>query len=79
MRVLIIVLTVTLAACASRPTLEELEDEAMVSGDWSAVERREEIQGDLRGESAKRCPARHTVVCEQMGASEECECVPQRW
>jgi len=79
MRILLLVLTVTLAACASKPTLEELEDEAMVSGDWSAVERREEIQKDLRGESAQRCPDKHTVVCEQMGGSEDCECVSPRW
>lgn len=79
MRILILVLIVTLAACASKPTLEELEDEAMISGDWSEVERREEIQKGLRGKSAQRCPDKHTVVCEQLGASESCECVPPRW
>ena len=78
MRMIILVLTVTLAACASEPTLEELEDQAMVSGDWSAVERREEIQKDLRGASDQRCPDRQVVYCEQMGASEKCACVGPR-
>ena len=78
MRKILLVFIVILAACASEPSLEELEDQAMVSGDWSAVERREQIQKDLRGESAQRCPDRHTIVCEQMGASEKCTCVPSR-
>jgi hypothetical protein len=29
--------------CASRPSLEALEDEAIHTGDWMAVEQREEI------------------------------------
>lgn len=49
--------------CAPRPTLEQLENEAMVTGDWTAVEKREERikawleaagPGCLRGE-IKRC------------------------
>jgi hypothetical protein len=79
MRIIVLVLTVTLAACASEPSLEELEDQAMVSGDWSAVERREEIQRDLRGKSAQSCPDKHTMVCEQTGANDKCTCIPPRW
>jgi hypothetical protein len=34
-------LLLVLFACAPVPTLEELEDEAMLTGDWSKVEARE--------------------------------------
>ena len=67
-----------LAACASRPSMEELEDQAMASGDWSAVEAREETYERQRGESAQVCPDRHTMVCRQSGASEKCGCAPPR-
>ena len=41
MRITVLLLMLFLAACASRPSMEELEDQAMASGDWSAVEARE--------------------------------------
>ncbi|MGI9200894.1 MAG: hypothetical protein ACR2QL_07535 [Woeseiaceae bacterium] len=76
MRITIILLTLILAACASRPSIEELEDQAMVSGDWSAVEAREKAYERQRGESALVCPVRYTKVCHQSGADDKCSCVP---
>jgi hypothetical protein len=78
MRIAILLLTLFLAACASRPSMQELEDQAMASGDWSAVEAREETYERQRGESALVCPDRHTMVCRQSGASEKCGCAPPR-
>jgi len=34
---------VIVVGCAQRPTLDQLEDEALATGEWTAVERREEI------------------------------------
>lgn len=56
--------------------MEELEDQAMASGDWSAVEAREATYKRQRGESALVCPERHTKVCRQTGAEDKCACVP---
>ena len=42
--VLAFVCVMVLGGCGAYPTLEELEDEAMRTGDWSLVERREERQ-----------------------------------
>jgi len=76
MRGVILFTVFLLSACAPQPTIEELEDQAMASGDWSAVERREEMYKRQRGESAQVCPIRHTKVCNQSGALDRCACVP---
>lgn len=52
-----------LAGCAStRPTLEELEDEALHTGDWSEVEKRE---GQILHEKRRQ---QMTEACRQQGA-----------
>ncbi|MCH7538407.1 MAG: hypothetical protein IID57_11200, partial [Proteobacteria bacterium] len=37
----ILVLLLMLGGCAVVPTLEDLEDQALLTGDWSQVENRE--------------------------------------
>ena len=43
MRGIIVAALLILGGCSGYQTLEQLEDEALVSGDWSAVEKREEL------------------------------------
>ncbi len=67
-----------LAGCAAKPSLEQLEDEAMVSGDWSAVEKREQSSSRLNPANDRSCPTGHAIVCVKNGMHEECECVNSR-
>ena len=60
------------------PTLEELESEAMVSGDWSAVKKRERSAGGLDQNNGHSCPGDRTLVCVKQALHEECECVENR-
>jgi len=65
------------ASCSSRPTLEELEDEANVSGDWTAVERREELIKERLEKSAPGCPGPFIKKCFEQQTGIECYCLPK--
>ena len=62
----IILLAVVVTACAARPSLEELEQQALASGDWQAVESREEMMIRRAQNSAPGCPRGQTQIlrCE---------------
>lgn len=74
MKTLVILMMVVLAGCASRPTLEQLEQDALASGDWSAVEKREQFLQRARGRSGSSCPEGMTLVCVDGYAQERCLC-----
>ena len=69
---------IVLVGCASRPTLDELEVEAMKTGDWSAVENRERMNARMRVTQDQKCPAHYAVSCKINGAHEDCVCQPNR-
>ena len=75
MKILFIASLMLLAACGSRPTVEQLEDEPLISGDWSKVEARE--RGDARTyrDSMQRCPTGNIAYCETHLDPESCKCV----
>lgn len=76
MKCLVVVLGLTLlGGCGTYHTLEELEDQALVSGDWSDVERRESKIAMRTGRSGVSCPAGTTFVCQRGGVAERCDCV----
>ncbi len=66
---------ILLVGCAARPTMDELQTQAFLSGDWSAVERRE--QANLRREirNGIQCPAGHVGLCENRFGDMRCSCV----
>lgn len=66
-----------LAACAGRPTLEELEAEALRTGDWSAVEQRERRRLILR-QRESGCPDGFTRVCTGPEIQAQCRCLNPR-
>ena len=41
MKLMLLLGAVFLTGCVSMPTLEQLEEQAFLTGDWSAVEQRE--------------------------------------
>jgi hypothetical protein len=67
-----------LAGCATKSSLEQLEDEAMVSGDWLAVEKREQSSNRLGPINGRSCPNGRALICVKNGLREECECVDSR-
>ena len=71
----VVLLILGLSGCGTFQTLEELEQEAMISGDWSAVEKRERIIAKRRSRSSSVCPAGQMNYCENWGATERCGCV----
>ena len=71
----LVLLCCLLGGCGTYHTLEELEAQALVTGDWSAVEQRERILAKRRQRHAQVCPTGKTLFCEQWGATEKCTCM----
>ena len=83
-------LLTVLAGCVMRPSLEELEDDAITTGEWSAVERREELEkerleasgpgclGELNKycvEDSAGCPDSSNVLCTEEVSNIICYCL----
>ena len=76
MKIIGVVLALTiLSGCGTYHTLEELEDQALVSGNWSEVERRESKIAMRTGRSRVSCPVGTTFLCQRGGVAERCACV----
>jgi hypothetical protein len=67
MRTVLSMLVLFLAACTAQPSLEELEKEAMVSGNWTAVEQREEAMQRRQNKAASSCSTGQTTFCAKNG------------
>jgi hypothetical protein len=77
MRLLGVFALVCFAGCTASPTLQELEMQAFVSGDWAQVEKREAALARRQSRSGVQCSIGYVGYCEvRIGASEtECTCV----
>ena len=71
----VVLVVLGLAACAPYPTLEELEHEALLSGDWTAVERRERSMQRRAAERRPTCGGGYIAVCRNEIGRSECLCV----
>ncbi len=74
-KVLALLAALLLAGCGSMPSLEQLEDQAFISGDWSAVEKRERLIARRIAIQGPQCPAGLTAYCEKRGVQKRCGCV----
>ncbi len=63
MRIMILLSLVAVVSCVSHPSLEELEDEASQTGDWTVVERREELDKERLELSAPGCSVGLNKYC----------------
>ena len=54
-----VVMFFALTACSSGPTLQEMKDEAMITGDWSEVEKREKA---IERRKASTVPCRGGII-----------------
>ncbi|MDH4126263.1 MAG: hypothetical protein OEW64_11690 [Gammaproteobacteria bacterium] len=78
MRTYVLIALLSLAGCSSTHTLEELEAEAIASGDWSEVEKRERVLRQQKRTPEFQCQEGYTLVCVDSGAGEECLCRTRR-
>ena len=75
---IIVLALILLTGCAGYTSLEQLEAQALVSGDWSAVERRERINARRNWYSNLRCPSGTIGYCELYLSANRCGCVDSR-
>jgi len=72
----IVVLTMALfAGCGSYVPLKQLEAEALVTGDWSLVERREAAIARRDVRNSVNCPPGYIDQCAVFGSDRRCTCV----
>ena len=65
-----------LAACSARRPIAELEEEAEISGDWSAVEQHRRMDKRMnRVQGDNFCNNGYVLACQTKGEREECGCV----
>jgi len=76
MKFVILFSLVIVASCAQRTPLEQLEAEALTTGDWTAVERREEQIKEWLESSAPGCPKGLNKYCVEEQSGIQCYCVP---
>ena len=74
-KVLVLLGALILTGCVSIPSLEQLEEQAFLSGDWSAVETRERLLARRIAIRAPKCPTGMVDFCEKRGSQKHCECV----
>ena len=66
---------ILLSACGTLKSLEQLEAEAMLSGDWSAVELRERQLARRNAKRGLMCPYGQISVCQMHIGDNRCACV----
>lgn len=64
-----------LGGCSTYYSLEELEQQAMLTGDWSQVEERESILAKRAQRLGTSCPTGSVRYCENRGDGNRCACV----
>ena len=67
-----------LTGCSSVKSLEQLEHEASISGDWSQVEKRERILARRAERDGLNCPVGYISFCEKLGGDQKCGCVSRQ-
>ena len=76
MKVLVLLGVLFLTGCASMQTLEQLEQQAFLTGDWSAVEQRHRIIAKREARRGLQCPTGTMAYCEKRsGQVDRCGCV----
>ena len=66
-----------LTGCGAMKSMEQLEAEALLSGDWSAVEERERQIARRNLNGSVHCPPGKIGYCEADFGTTECACVDQ--
>lgn len=76
MKVFVLFLTALfVAGCGTYTPMEQLEQQALLTGDWSAVEKRERMLLRRKMRQGNVCTAGKVAVCEGMITADRCVCV----
>ena len=75
MKLMLLLGAVFLTGRVSMPTLEQLEEQAFLTGDWSAVEQREKLIAKRDSRRGMKCPTYMVAYCEQRLGQKRCACV----
>ena|GEM_PF-2256711 len=78
MRGIVILALILLAGCSGYIPLEQLEAQALITGDWSAVQKRERTIARRNLHSYMQCPPGTTGYCETYGSPARCSCVDSK-
>lgn len=71
-----LLLLTVLVGCASRPSMQELKEEAMDTGDWSEVHKRQRMDRAMgRVTPDAPCPEDMILRCSKKGERELCDCI----
>ena len=76
----LILLLFFVVGCAPMKSLEQLENDAMLTGDWSAVEKRERmIARKAERQGVKhQCPVGYISFCQTFAGRDQCGCVTRQ-
>ena len=74
MRVWVLLAVLCLSGCGSLITMAELEQQALLTGDWSEVERHQRIIARRNARHGLVCPAGLIAFCPN-GNKERCSCI----
>ena len=75
MRMLLLIGLLCASGCASIVPMAELEHKAMLSGDWTAVEKRERAIARREARRGPQCPSGYVAYCVNRMADSRCRCV----
>ena len=75
MRAIMVAGLVLLGGCAAQVPMAELEQQAMLTGDWSAVEKRERQIARRAARNAEDCGRGMVSYCVDTGGHERCSCI----
>jgi hypothetical protein len=75
MKVLVLLGVIFITGCGSMRPLEQLEQQAFLTGDWSEVEKRERIIARRLARKGMHCPAGQVSFCEKRVGQSRCGCI----
>ena len=75
MRVFLLVSVLVLAGCSGVTPLAELREQAFLTGNWNAVERREQMIARRDAHRGIQCPPGAISYCEKRIGQKRCACV----
>jgi len=67
-----------LTGCGPMPTLEQLEDQAVLTGDWTAVEKYERTAQRRQARHAQVCEPGYISYCVSETSKSHCNCVSRQ-
>ena len=75
MKILSVLVLILMAGCTVSPTMDELEAQAMLTGDWSVVEKREQSIARRKFRNGGDCPHNYMKYCESGLGEKRCTCI----